>query len=73
MHRAIVAHQDACKTCEKKTKIAPPYTLKTKLYLLSSNLKLQLLKQAGKRWRVPWYTSERFKELMIKNKMLFTS
>ena len=71
MQRALVDHQNACKPCATKTEIAPPYTLKTKLYLLSTNLKLRLLKQAGERWKIPWYTSERFRELMIKNKMLF--
>jgi len=67
IHRALVTHQDACSECAKKTDPIPaPYVLKTKLYAISRELSGKLREQGGKLWKMPWYTSDRFKDEMIK-------
>lgn len=58
-------HQDACKECESKTDVYPPYSLKTRLYLLSSYLRMQVrIRQV---WKCPWITSDKFKEDLQKH------
>jgi hypothetical protein len=71
MHRSLVVHQDSCTECKSKTdRIAPPYMVKTKLYLLSGYLKMQLQSIPEMVWRIPWYTSDRFKQVLMRRGML---
>jgi len=70
MHREFLLHQDVCKECEGKTEVAPPYMVKAKLYNLSTYLAGRLRAVPTEKWKVPWYTSERFHIEMIKAGML---
>lgn len=69
--RELLAHQDVCEKCEGKKEVPPPYTLKLKLYQLSGYLRGQVRSMpAGKKWKVPWYTSDKFKDEMVKAGLL---
>ena len=61
-------HQAHCKLCEKKQgkKIPPPYLIKQRLYNLSGYFRQQLTKHP-QGWRRPWFTSDRWREVVFKN------
>lgn len=70
IHVLMSAHQDTdCPDCKDKTEIYPPYKLKSRLYLFSRYLRNKLRMQPGK-WKVPWFTSDRFKQAMMENQLL---
>jgi hypothetical protein len=70
MHREFVLHQDTCEECKGKTKVAPPYMLKLRLYGLSSYLRGKLRSIPDTKWKVPWYTSDKFRDAMVKAGLL---
>jgi hypothetical protein len=64
---AISLHFLACKDCESKTDIYPPYRLKDRLYGMSEFLRAKV-RGVPPNWHFPWYTSDRFKrDLMLLN------
>jgi hypothetical protein len=72
IREGLAAHQDSCEECKKKAngEIDPPYRLKTRLYLLSTYLKAKLRRQPGS-YMVPWFTSDRFRDEMMRKGMMF--
>jgi A nuclease family of the HNH/ENDO VII superfamily with conserved AHH len=70
IHVLIGAHQDSgCEDCSSKTELYPPYRLKVRLYVLSRYLRSKLRMAPGK-WKYPWFTSDRFKDEMMRAQML---
>lgn len=70
IHRALVVHQDSCEECKGKDTIPPPYVLKTRLYVTSRYLRGKLKAIPGRKWKIPWYTSERFRAVLVKANLL---
>ncbi len=75
--RALVVHQDGCDECGSKKDIPPPYTLKTRLYQTSNELRGFLrtvpavISGKGRtKWKMPWCTSDRFKDALIAHNMM---
>jgi A nuclease family of the HNH/ENDO VII superfamily with conserved AHH len=66
----LCVHPDYCKLCEKKRKIPPPYSVKAKLYKTSKWLKQKLL-WPPEAWKLPWITSDRFKDFMTRKRNEF--
>jgi hypothetical protein len=62
---AIALHFWACKECESKTDISPPYRLKARLYAMSEYLRTKV-RGVPPQWKFPWYTSDRFKADLAK-------
>lgn len=58
----LYAHQQSCDECKKKnnSKIAPPYIVKQRLYMLSAFLRRQLV-GSPIQWKRPWYASDRWR------------
>jgi hypothetical protein len=69
IHVKLAVHQDGCGDCKNKKKIYPPYVLKARLYVLSRYLRTKLRMRPGK-WKIPWFTSDKFKDTMMKNQLL---
>jgi A nuclease family of the HNH/ENDO VII superfamily with conserved AHH len=61
-------HQAHCKKCEAKSggKIPPPYLIKQRLYNLSNYFKQNLCASPSS-WRRPWFTSDRWRDVVFKN------
>ena len=71
LQRVLLSHHDTCtEDCKNKKKLAPPYVLKDRLYGLSKYLSGKLRKVSRKKWKSPFYTSERFFDDMVKFGML---
>jgi hypothetical protein len=63
---ALALHQDTeCEQCKTQGEIYPPYVLKTRLYMFSKYLRMQVVVKPGQ-WRDPWITSDKFKEQLMK-------
>jgi hypothetical protein len=64
---AIALHFWGCKECEANAsgKISPPYKLKARLYAMSEYLRAKV-RGVPPGWRFPWYTSDRFKNDLMK-------
>ncbi len=60
-----------CKICQEKNgpEISPPYLIKTRLYRLSSYFKANLTLSPS-RWRRPWFTLDRWRDVVFKNKQV---
>jgi|SRR5579864_2152837 len=59
-----------CKDCKSKTKIPPPYQIKSHLYLLSQYFRKKVTSHP-RLWKLPWVTSDRFKNQLMQNKEKF--
>lgn len=64
---ALLAHQSSCEDCQDETKIPPPYRVKRNLYNLSAALKV-MLTGAPKTWKVPYMTSNKWKNFLLATK-----
>jgi hypothetical protein len=65
----LALHQDSCDDCLSKKEVDPPYQIKSRLYLFSRYLRGKLRRQPGT-WKVPWYTSDRFRDQMMTGGLL---
>ena len=59
IHILLLAHQETCDLCKKKQKVAPPYSIKERLYNLSGYFKRNLEGNPSA-WKSPWYSSDRW-------------
>lgn len=68
----LMVHQDSdCEYCKAKAggEVYPPFVIKARLYVLSRYLRTKLSTAPGN-WKMPWCTSDKFKEILIKEKKL---
>ena len=56
-----------CSLCDDKDKVPPPYRIKQRLYNLSRYFKNNLTLEPSQ-WRRPWFTSDRWRDVIFKNK-----
>jgi hypothetical protein len=68
--KKLKVHQDTCEECSGKKEIFPPYALKDRLYWFSGHLRGKVRKIPRKKWELPWCTSDKFKEQMLKAKII---
>jgi hypothetical protein len=71
MNKAAVKlklHQANCPKCKDKQgqEIPPPYLIKQRLYKLSNYLRTQLT-LPPEQWRRPWFTSDRWRDVVFEN------
>ena len=57
----LIAHVDACKECEQKKELPPPYLIKDKLYAISAYLK-PILQGHPSTWKSPWFVSDKLRD-----------
>ncbi|MDF1546104.1 MAG: AHH domain-containing protein [bacterium] len=67
----LQTHQTFCAECQTKTEVPPPYRIKERLYDISRGLKALLLVSDPNQWKLPWITSDKWKEELINPNSVF--